>query len=108
MDMNNIVLDEQRERRINIVLKKVGFVEQQRFTQEATWFGLNLRHALDLTAASPDGKPMDLSDERVQAKCEMLLDLQKPTLLIGESRCGESGELATSLKSLRFAFKLYE
>ena len=48
---------------------------------------------------------MDLSDEPVQAKCEMFLDVQQPTLLIGWSRREESGELTTSLKPMQVAFK---
>ena len=41
-------------------------------------------------------------------KYQLLLNGQTPTLLTGGSRRGESDELNTSLKSLQFAFKLYE
>ena len=44
----------------------------------------------------------------MQAKCEMFLDVQQPTLLIGWSRRGEPGELTTSLKSMQVSFKLCE
>ena len=50
---------------------------------------------------------MHLSDDLVQSKCEMMLKGQKPTLLIGGSKCAESGELNESLKASQFAFTLY-
>ena len=49
--------------------------------------------------------PTDLSDELAHAKCEMFLDVQQPTLLIGWFRRGEPCELTTSLKSMQVSFK---
>ena len=49
---------------------------------------------------------MNLSDDLVQSKCKMMLNGQKPTLLIGGSKCAESGESNETLNSLHFVFNL--
>ena len=67
----------------------------------STWFGLHQGFVLDVTT-------MNLSDDLVQSKCEVMLNGQKPTLLIGGSHCAESGELNERLKSLQSVIQLYE
>ena len=91
MDMNSIVTEEQCEQIIQPVLKELGFTDRK--SREAfDRYELNQASVMDVTT-------MNLSDELVQSKCDMMLNGQKPTLLIGRSKGAEAGELNEPLKS---------
>ena len=79
MDMNSTVPNEPREGRIQSVLRELGFTDRN-FQEESTWFGLNQGYVFDVTT-------LDLNDELEEWKCEMMLKGQKPTLLMGGSKC---------------------
>ena len=60
--------------------------------EHPTWYGLNQALVIDVTT-------MNLSDELVEPKCELMLNGQKPTLFIGGPKGAEAGELNEMLKS---------
>ena len=90
--MNSIVTDEQCEQIIQSVLKELGFTVRKNLVQHSTWYERNQASVIDVTT-------MNLSDELVQSKCEMMLNGQKPTLLIGGSKCAEGGQMNEPSKS---------
>ena len=99
MIMNSIVTNEQCEQRIQSVVKELEFTDRNSLVENSTWYGLNQGYVLDV---------MNSSDDLVQSKCEMMLNGQQPTLLMGGSNCADSGELHKPLKALHFALKLCE
>ena len=92
MDMNSIVTNEQCEQIIQSVVKALGFTDRKNLVEHSTWYGLIQASLIDVTT-------MHLSDELVQSKCEMMWNVQKPTLLIGGSKCAEAGQMNEPSKS---------
>ena len=102
MHMQKIVTIEQCEQRIQTVLKDLVSVDLGNFVEDSPWYGLELDgYVFDVTT-------MNLSDDHVQSKCGMMLNGQKPMLLLGESKCAKSGELNEDPNVLQCVVKLYE
>ena len=75
LDMHSIVTNEQCDQRIQSVLTELGFTSRNYLVWDSSWYGLNQGSVLDVTT-------MNLSDDLVQSKCEMMWNGQEPTLLI--------------------------
>ena len=67
MDMNSIVTTDQCERRIQSVLKELGFTDRKNLVEASTLYGVKQENVIDMTT-------MNQSDDLVQRRCEMMLN----------------------------------